>query len=263
MTCVASVILFFTISDFPEEVTWLSAEEKDFVKARLHADVGQSRRHDPLTLRSVLNVFKDCELVSLMLDTGAIAYSSCRQDNRRRFHVFRAHCTRLRLWYAGTLPFASIEVLTDHPAYFAPSIIQGLGHNAIRTQLLSVPPWACAFTLAMLTAIASDHLRHRFVFVLLPTAVSLTGFLILLIVHDNTKLQYAALFLSAMGTYSAMPIIVCWFNTNLGGHHRRAVGTAWQVGFGNSAYTPCGSLRQAKGLTCCVQLAVSSPCTRS
>jgi hypothetical protein len=36
-----------------------------------------------------------------------------------------------------------------------------------------------------------------------------------------------------MGTYTAMPIIVCWFNMNLGGHHRRAIGTAWQVGFGN------------------------------
>jgi hypothetical protein len=30
-----------------------------------------------------------------------------------------------------------------------------------------------------------------------------------------------------------MPVIVCWFNMNLGGHHRRAIGTAWQVGFGN------------------------------
>lgn len=144
---------------------------------------------------------------------------------------------------------ASVEVLTPHLAYFAPSIIQGLGHSTIRTQLLSVPPWACAFALAMTTAIASDHFRHRFVFVLIPTAVALTGFLILLTVHDNTKLQYAALFLSAMGTYSAMPIIVCWFNTNLGGHHRRAVGTAWQVGFGNSVSTFFVSLLRAMGLT--------------
>jgi hypothetical protein len=30
-----------------------------------------------------------------------------------------------------------------------------------------------------------------------------------------------------------MPVIVCWFNMNLGGHHRRAIGSAWQVGFGN------------------------------
>jgi len=30
-----------------------------------------------------------------------------------------------------------------------------------------------------------------------------------------------------------MPIIVCWFNMNLGGHRRRSIGSAWQVGFGN------------------------------
>ncbi|TFY57815.1 hypothetical protein EVJ58_g6795 [Rhodofomes roseus] len=197
VTCVVSVVLYFTISDFPEEVTWLTPEEKEFVKARLHADVGQSRRHDPLTTRSVLNVFKDWKII------------------------------------AGGFMYFGLIVPAYGYAYFAPSIIQGLGHSSIRTQLLSVPPWACAFALAMITATASDHLRHRFAFVLLPTAVALTGFIILLVVHDNTKLQYAALFLSAMGTYSAMPMIVCWFNTNLGGHQRRAVGTAWQVGFGN------------------------------
>ena len=66
----------------------------------------------------------------------------------------------------------------------------------------------------MITATLSDWLRMRFVFILATIAVSFTGFIILLVVHDNTKLQYAALFLAAMGTYSAMPIMVCWFNTN-------------------------------------------------
>ena len=51
--------------------------------------------------------------------------------------------------------------------------------------------------------------------------------------HNNLHLEYAALFLVVMGTYGAMPIIVCWFNMNLGGHHRRSIGVAWQVGFGN------------------------------
>lgn len=61
MTCVVSATLFFFISDFPEEVKWLTPEEKEFVKARLYEDVGRSKRHDPLTLRSVFDVFKDCE----------------------------------------------------------------------------------------------------------------------------------------------------------------------------------------------------------
>ncbi|KAI0636652.1 MFS general substrate transporter [Trametes polyzona] len=197
VTCVASAILYFAISDFPEEVTWLNPEEKEFVKARLYEDVGHSKRHDPLTVKSVLEVFKDWKIV------------------------------------VGGFMYFGLIVPAYGYAYFAPSIIQSLGNGMIRTQLLSVPPWACAFALAMLTATASDYLRKRFIFVLIPTAVSLAGFIILLVVHDNKHLQYAALFLAAMGTYAAMPIIVCWFNTNLGGHHRRAVGTAWQVGFGN------------------------------
>ena len=45
--------------------------------------------------------------------------------------------------------------------------------------------------------------------------------------------EYGALFLVTSGAYSAMPVIVCWFAMNLGGHHRRSVGSAWQIGFGN------------------------------
>lgn len=103
----------------------------------------------------------------------------------------------------------------------------------------------------MFIATVSDKIGHRFIFALIPQAVALTGFAILYNVHHNANLQYAALFLAAAGTYSSMPVIVCWFATNckrvpssieakltsvaVGGHSRRAVGTGWQVGFGNSA----------------------------
>ncbi|KZT12700.1 MFS general substrate transporter [Laetiporus sulphureus 93-53] len=197
LTCIVSALLFFVISDFPEEVTWLNPEEKEFIKARLQEDVGESRRHDPLTSRGVLSVLKDYKII------------------------------------LGGFMYFGLVVPAYGYAYFAPTIIKNLGHSSVQTQLLSVPPWACAFALAMLVAVFSDYFKHRFLFVLIPTAISFAGFLILLVVHDNTKLQYGALFLAAMGTYAAMPIIVCWFNTNLAGHQRRAVGTAWQVGFGN------------------------------
>jgi MFS family permease len=88
----------------------------------------------------------------------------------------------------------------------------------------------------MIIAYLSDKFKHRFLFALIPICVAITGFGILITVHHNYHLEYAALFLVTMGTYSAMPVIVCWFNMNLSGHHRRAVGTAWQVGFGNIGY---------------------------
>lgn len=112
-------------------------------------------------------------------------------------------------------------------------IIRSYGYSAVQTQLHSVPPWAAAFGFAMLMAFLSDWARHRFAFAVFSICVSITGFGILIAVHDNIPLQYAALFLVTMGTYTAMPIIVCWFNMNLGGHHRRSVGSGWQVGFGN------------------------------
>lgn len=107
------------------------------------------------------------------------------------------------------------------------------------TQLYSIPPWAAAFGFSMLVAFISDKMRHRFVFTMVTIAVALAGLGILLNVHgkENREVQYGALFLMTCGCYSAMPIIVCWYAMNLGGHRRRSVGTAWQIGFGNSRST--------------------------
>ena len=57
-------LLFFLISDFPEEASWLTSDERAFVKTRLREDVGSSQRHKPLTVKSVLSTIKDCTLLS-------------------------------------------------------------------------------------------------------------------------------------------------------------------------------------------------------
>ncbi|CAL1702171.1 unnamed protein product [Somion occarium] len=197
-TCVVAIVFFFLISDFPEEVKWLTAEEKQFVKDRLYDDVGHSQSDEKITFKSALGVLKDYKVI------------------------------------IGGFMYFGLIVPAYGYAYFAPAIIQSIGnHSSIHTQLLSVPPWACACVLSMVVAIISDYSGHRYIFTLLPTLVALAGFIILLVVHDNNHLQYAALFLASAGSYSAMPIIVCWFNTNLAGHKRRAVATGWQVGFAN------------------------------
>ena len=61
MTCIISIIFFFTIPDFPEEAKWLSQDEKNFVKSRLYEEVGDSQRLEPLTLKIVLDTMKDCK----------------------------------------------------------------------------------------------------------------------------------------------------------------------------------------------------------
>ena len=61
ITIVASVFLFFAISDFPEEVDWLTGEEKAFIRQRLSEDVGDSGHHAKYNTRDILGVFKDRE----------------------------------------------------------------------------------------------------------------------------------------------------------------------------------------------------------
>ncbi|KAF3937881.1 Sialin [Dactylella cylindrospora] len=198
-TVVVGCLFWFCIPDFPEEAKWLTEDERAFIKAKLEADTGESHRHASMTVRSVFKTLADWRII-----TGGFMY------------------------------FGLIVPAYGY-AYFSPQIVRNLGYSPIETQLRSVPPWACAFGLAMITATASDFIRHRFLFALIPICISLTGFCILFNIHGlkHIMTQYSALFLCAMGTYSAMPIIVCWFACNLGSHARRAVGTGWQVGFGN------------------------------
>jgi hypothetical protein len=118
-------------------------------------------------------------------------------------------------------------------AYFAPSIIKGLGFTAVSAQLHSVPPWVASFGLAMGLAYLSDRTKHRFLFGMIPATIGLIGFAILLAHPASLHLQYGALFLAAAGVYASMPIFIGWFNMNLGGHVRRGVGSAFQIGFGN------------------------------
>lgn len=197
LTVAVSCVLFFVIPTFPEESKWLSPEEREYIAARLRADQGQSAVERSITATDVKNVFRDWKVI------------------------------------AGGFMYLGLIVPAYGYAYFAPGIIKGYGYGAIETQLHSVPPWAAAFGFAMLVAVLSDATKHRIGFAIGSILIAMTGFAILIAVHDNRRAEYAALCLVTMGTYTALPVVICWFNMNLGGHHRRSVGSAWQIGFGN------------------------------
>ncbi|ORY69992.1 major facilitator superfamily domain-containing protein [Pseudomassariella vexata] len=197
LTIVIAVIFFFTFPSFPEQAAWLNEDERAYVKTRLQADQGRNAAERHVGFRDVLSVMKDP-----------------------------------RVWLGGLMYFGLIIPAYGY-AFFAPTIIQTYHYSAIQTQLHSVPPWAVAFGFSFLIAAISDWAKHRFLFTIMPLFLSIAGFSILLHEHSDINLMYGALFLVVMGTYGAMPIIICWFNMNLGGHHRRSIGTAWQIGFGN------------------------------
>jgi len=174
LTIIVSFFLFFLLPNFPEESKWLTEDERAYVKARLQIDQGKSARDRKMSLGDVGRIFKDPKIL------------------------------------IGGFMYFGLIVPAYGYAYFSPQIIKGYGYSPIQTQLHSVPPWAAAFGFSMLIAWCSDRLRHRFAFTIFPICVCITGFAILISVHNNRNLQYAALFLVAMGAYTAMPVIVCW-----------------------------------------------------
>ena len=196
-TVLMALLVFFCLSDFPEEAKWLKPDEKAFIVARLRVEQGNSGRDGKTTLKGVGRILSE-----------------------------------FRVLIAGVMYFGLIVPAYSY-AYFSPSIIRTFGYTPIQTQLHSVPPWAAAFGWSMLMATFSDWSRHRFAFIVFGICIAISAFAILITVQDNTDVQYAALFLVAMGCYSTMPFMVCWFNMNIGSHARRSVASAWQVGFGN------------------------------
>ncbi|PYH42056.1 putative MFS transporter [Aspergillus saccharolyticus JOP 1030-1] len=200
ITCVVSFAWYFVIPGFPEDVKWLNDDERKYIKAKLAQDLGKAGHDAHIGFREVLDVFKD-----------------------------------YKIFIGGLMYFGQVVSAYGY-AYFAPTIINTYGYGGmLTTQLYSIPPWAAAFFFSMAIAVLSDKFKHRFAFTLIPMMITIAGYGILLNVHGvaHRNVQYGALFMVTCGTYSAMPVIVCWFAMNLGGHRRRSVGTAWQVGFGN------------------------------
>ena len=178
MTVACAAVVFFLVSDFPEEAKWLSDDEKAFVKARLAEDMGDSQLDAKTTWRDVLGVFKDVKIV------------------------------------LGGLMYFCILVAGYGYAYFSPAILRSFGFSPVKTQLYSVPPWTTSFALGMMVATASDYYKRRYIFILPSMLTSIVGIVVLLTVHDNVNARYGAMFLIGAGMYAAMSIIVCWVSTN-------------------------------------------------
>jgi len=178
MTIACATVVFFLVSDFPEEAKWLSDDEKAFVKARLAEDMGDSQLNAKSTWRDILGVFKDFKIV-----LSGVMYSC-------------------------------ILVPGYGYAYFAPAVLQSFGFSPVKTQLYSVPPWLVSFALGMIVATASDYYKRRYIFILPSMLISVVGIVILLTVPDNVNARYGAMFLIGAGLDAAMSIIACWVSTN-------------------------------------------------
>lgn len=89
-----SFVLFFLISDFPEDAKWLTPAEKELMKVRIERDSDTRNEQGKMTLAHVIAVLTDCTLGFLSCSVHANRIN--RQVLPRRHHVLQSHCDRVQ-----------------------------------------------------------------------------------------------------------------------------------------------------------------------
>ncbi len=194
LTCIVSPIAYFFISNYPATAKFLSEEERAFIKARL-ASNNDATRNEAFTWANVRNALGD-----------------------------------YKIWLYG-IGFHTMALPLYTLSLFLPTIIKDLGYTAAQAQLLTVPPYAVAFCLTILVAVASEKTNYRAPFIMGSSLFSIIGY-ILLLTSNHPHVSYAGTIFAAGGVYPATGIVVSWPANNVSGQTKRATANAMQISIG-------------------------------
>jgi len=199
LTVLAGFASFYMVLDFPHETSWLSEGDRQIVMRRLNDDQ-RSYSGEPET-------FKWAYVWQAVADwktwLGMAIYMGCDMP-----------------LYAFSL--------------FLPSIVQSLGWNTstVRSQLMSAPPYLAAAIVTVAVGWAADRKKRRGLFNVISSVVSIVGFAMLLGSSDPA-VQYAGVFLGALGIYPTISNTISWVANNTEGVYKRGVVLGFVIGWGN------------------------------
>ena len=149
--------------------------------------------------------------------------------------AYPALATGLNITSNSTLMYFGVVNTGYSVSFFTPTILKQLGWTAVRAQVLSIPIYVVACAIALITAVCTDRLRHRYAFTMIGVLVATVGYVILLAQKSvHVSVRYFAVYLITSGAYITQPITLTWLANNMGGHYKRSVSTAVQIGLGNA-----------------------------
>ncbi|KAF1941294.1 MFS transporter [Clathrospora elynae] len=199
LTIIIATISYWFISNYPDTVTWLSKEEREFIQARLKAD-SDATNEEAFSWSEVLVAAKDIKIWLYAL----------------AFHTM-------------SLPLYTLSL-------FLPTIIKDMGYTAAQSQLLTIPPYAVATMFTIFWAIASERYARRAFFIIFTSSLAIIGYIILL-ANKNPKahpgVSYVGTFFAAVGIYPSVALVLSWPAINVSGQTKRATGNAMQISIGN------------------------------
>lgn len=187
-SCVSSVAVWFILPDYPEEASWLSTSERELAVARLEKE--GSKGNAP----------------SLNWATA----KATLLDGRLWVHYV--------IYFGISAPFSSLSL-------FTPTITAGLGYANLQAQLMTVPPYAVAYVVSIITAWSSDYFNARALHSAVLSTAGAIGFLAsALLPADAYHARYGSLIVAASGAFSCIPPLLGWLSSNM--HTTAAAGLA-------------------------------------
>ncbi len=209
VTVIVGTLAFFLINDFPSDrPKFLTEEECDRTVSRLQSDAGPGAG-EHFSWKQVRAAFLDWKI-----------YIFC-------------------LCFMGILePLYSLSL-------FSPTIVQSLGFQSYRAQLMTAPPYAFAFVTTMTTAYFSDRYARRAIFILFWLSITMIGFIILIVV-ENLHVKYFAVFLTAGGISPCVATCVTFISCNISPHTKRATAMAFMISVGNCGGAISGQIYRSQ-----------------
>ncbi|KAK4214814.1 major facilitator superfamily domain-containing protein [Rhypophila decipiens] len=198
LTVIIGIISFWMVYDFPDEATFLSAQDRIRVIRRLKLDQQASANHEKFQSKYLWQAFADWKMW-----LGMMIYAGCDMP-----------------LYAFSL--------------FLPTIIQDLGWNTsiVRSQLMSVPPYAIAALFTVVIGFVADRTRARGMCNIIVSLLGVAGFSMML-GSEDAAVRYAGTFLGALGIYPCISNTITWMANNTEGVYKRGVVLGFVIGWGN------------------------------
>ena len=197
-TVVVGIISYWMVQDFPVEATFLTSDDRARVLRRLAADKQGSAKVEVFKWKSFWQSIKDWKTTAF-----AIIYMGADMS-----------------LYAFSL--------------FVPTIIKGMNpqYSATEANLLSVPPYAVAAVATVFIGWLADRTGQRGCYNMGMSLFAIAGFAMLL-GSGNAHVQYAGVFLGALGIYPCIPNTISWTSNNVEGVFKRGVTLGFVIGWGN------------------------------
>lgn len=179
LTIVIAFAGYVLLPNYPSNTMWLSEEERALAVWRLDREVdGQT---DEVQKGTVLNGLK-----MAMVDPKVYL-----------------------LVFVQTAAVVSMSF-----TYFFPSIVSTLGFPKVQTLLLTAPPYVMAFLFSILNSWHSGRSGEHCYHIVTACVISACGQIISMSTH-NTGARYFAMFLQAMGAFSAFQLILSWVSATV------------------------------------------------